>query len=182
MQKLSRCVAGMQPRVDTSVLKMKQRMSEVMMRCKAACVQIASALSRPEEASSARATDTPAAAGAAAFEGESFLSPDEALHSIHEEPEEAGPDQGDPQAPLELAEQGQSRKSSFTQNLAMIDRQSLQRGRPPARSPTSLACYTQLGQIILASFSHRLRCALTSTVGGVAAEDKRSANVPRQQL
>ena len=96
-----------------------------------ACVQIASALSRPEEASSARAVDTPAASGEAALEAESFLSPDEALRSIHEEPEEAAPDQGALQAPLEPAEQGQSRKSSFTQIPGIVDRQNLQKGRHP---------------------------------------------------
>ena len=72
-----------------------------------------------------------AALGDPAVEAESFLSPDEALHSIHEEPEEAGPlnvdalPQLDQQASssADLAKQGHSRKPSFTQTPGISDRQ-----------------------------------------------------------
>ena len=103
-----------------------------------ACAQIASALSRPEDIS-ARDADTAAGLGDAAIEADSFLSPDEALHSIHEEPEEAAPDDRDLQPQLgrqassgaDLAKQGQSRKPSFTQPPGIGDRQHTPTGQHP---------------------------------------------------
>ena len=95
----------------------------------------------PEEAA-VEATDKAAAPpdSDAFVEPESFLSLDEALHSIHEEPEEDSLDQAalQPQLDLQgstgadLAKQGQSRRPSFTQPGA-VDRQNTQTGQYAAR-------------------------------------------------
>ena len=104
-----------------------------------AWLQIASALSRPEEAT-ARAMDTAGASLDIAPEAESLLSPDETLHSIHEEPEEAATGHGDAQPQIDqqassgaddLAQQGHSRRPSFTHAPGTTDRQNTQPGQHP---------------------------------------------------
>ena len=108
-------------------------------------MQIATALSRPEEPL-ARDTSAAALLGETALEAESFLSPDEALRSIHEEPEEGAPDHEDAHPNLDqqaihsidLAAQGQSRKPSFTQTPGISDRQHTPTGQPPVRPISAL--------------------------------------------
>ena len=73
-------------------------------------------------------------------EAESLLSPDEALHSIYEEPEEASTGHGDAQPRVDpqgspgtddLAQQGQSRKPSLIHAPGTIDRQNTLTGQHP---------------------------------------------------
>ena len=129
--------------------------------------QIASALSRPE-AFAARATGLEAADPIP--EAESILSPDEALHSIHEEPEEnaSGHRDGHPsfeQGPSltpEQSKQGHSRKStgSFAQTASeIIDRQNTQPLTPPGQhSCCRSGHYRHKAKQFLPSFSLELSC------------------------
>jgi len=106
-------------------------------------LQIASALSRPE-AFAARTTDIEAVDPTP--EAESILSPDEALHSIHEEPEETVSGHRDdhpsfeqgPSPIPEQSKQGHSREptGSFAQAESEIDRQSTQPLTPQGQHPT----------------------------------------------
>ena len=108
-------------------------------------LQISSAMSRPEEApAQVLATDASEAYADAA----SMLTPDEALHSIHEEPDDGAPSLGTealrsagrrPSAARpEDVQHGSSRGPSFMQPAAGIDRQNAQPSLPsgaPWNSP-----------------------------------------------
>lgn len=102
--------------------------------------QIASALSRPEEAAAAHRLS--AFLSEAQPDAESLLSPDEALHSIHEEPDEAssGPKgsesnfsaQGVGEG-VDQPKQDHSREPSFAQLAAGLDRQGTQPSSQPGK-------------------------------------------------
>ena len=113
-------------------------------------VQIASALSRPEDLA-ARTTDAAAAVSEAAPEAESMLTPEEALHSIHEEPEEGTSARGVPycvqqsgnaSASADPAGQDASRGSSFVQAAGSIDRHTTQNILLPGEAhPGKVLCH-----------------------------------------
>lgn len=118
--------------------------------------QIASAISGPEEAPAQALATTASEAHA---EAASMLTPDEALHSIHEEPDEvASISDGEALssagrrpsgASPEGLKHGSSRSSSFMQPAAGLDRQSTQPSLPsgaasnstqPCLLPSCLVC------------------------------------------
>ena len=108
-------------------------------------LQISSAMSRPEEApAQVLATD----ASEAYTDAASMLTPDEALHSIHEEPDEGmfslgaralpSADRRPSAACPDDLQHGSSRGASFMQPALGIDRQSTQPSLPsgaPRHSP-----------------------------------------------
>lgn len=114
-------------------------------------VQIASALSRPEDsAATGRTADAAAAISEAAPEAESMLTPEEALHSIHEEPEEGTSargvthsvqQSGNPSATAYPAGYDASRGSSFVQAAGSTDRHTTQNILLPGEAhPGKLLC------------------------------------------
>ena len=118
-------------------------------------LQISSAMSRPEEAPAQVLATT---ASDACADAASMLTPDEALHSIHEEFDEGAPSLGGealrnagsrPSAVYsEDLRHGSSRGPSFMQPALGIDRQSAQpslpsgapRNSPQPFSPSCLVC------------------------------------------